>query len=90
MKHVLTVTLQSKFINSLKNQLKENEIHVIVDFPHNYECKYDREVHGAHFHASKKAVSLHTDGFYYKRGDQLKFQSFAALSENVQYDASAV
>ena len=75
----------------MKKTLKKNEVHIIVDFSQNYECKYNKEVHAVHFGASKKQVSLHVGGFYYKNDkDEIAFESFCCVSDCLRHDASAV
>lgn len=89
--HYFTTTHQFKTLRSLKENLQENEVYLIIDFSQNYVCKYNEEVHGAHFGASKKQVSLHTGGFYWKnQSGKLSVKTFASASENLRHDAASV
>lgn len=64
LKHVHDTDHQLKFVQNLKNTLKEGEVLVVVDFSENYLCKYATEIQSVHFGASKKQVSLHTGAFF--------------------------
>lgn len=87
--HVFTTTSQFQSLNKLKENLERNQVYVVNGFSQNYNCKCSREIAGAYFGASKKQVSLHTGGFYYKNDDnQLTFESFAVLSDDLTHDAT--
>lgn len=89
-KHLFTTTSQFKSLNTLKAKIKKDEIYIVIDFSQNYNCKYGREIHAAHFGASKKQISVHSGGFYYKNEeDKIEFESFAVLSDDLTHDAVA-
>ena len=89
--HTYTTTHQLKFLSNPRKTLKKNEVHLIADFSQNYECKYNKEVHAVHFGASKKQVSLHAGGFYYRNDkNEIVFESFCSVSNCLRHDASAV
>lgn len=89
--HYYTTNYQFRALNIIKENLAENEIHLVIDFSQNYVCKYNREIHSAHFGASKKQVSLHTGGFYWKNSaGELKVKTFVSVSETLRHDAAAI
>lgn len=58
--HVRNIQHQFKAIDTIKNDLKFNEILLHIDFSENYLCKYSEEVQAIHFGGSKTQLSLHT------------------------------
>lgn len=80
---------QYKIITSIRDNLNENENFCRIDFSENVVCKYFKEVHGMHFGASKVQLSLHT-GVKYSRDQDLKTQSFATVSKELEHGAPAI
>lgn len=90
-RHVFSTTVQHKSLDALKKKIEKNEGYVIVDFSQSYNCKSAKEIQGTHFGASRKQISLHTGGFYYKsEEDKLQFESFAVISDDLTHDAVAI
>ena len=54
----------------MRNDLKINEAFLIIDFSQNYTCKYSEQIQAAHFGASQKQLSLHTDAFFYENNEK--------------------
>ena len=91
-KHIYDTLHQNKAIASIKENRKENEVFIVMDFSQNYLFKYNEEIHSAHFGASKKQVTLHTGTFFYRnsKSNQVVYVSFCTVSECLRHDASAV
>lgn len=77
-------------MKSCRENLKQDEVLLIIDFSENYECKYNQEIQSSHFGASKKQITLHTAVLYYKENQDVKCLSFATVSESLRHDASVV
>lgn len=88
--HIFTTTHQYKFFSELEENLPANVVYLTVDFSQNFVGKYHRQISSAHYGASKKQVSLHTGGYYYKEDNQIEFKSFITASDCLRHDTSAV
>lgn len=92
LKHCYNIAVQHSSIKQLKNNLKDNEIIIHIDFSENYFLKYNEEIQSFHFGGSRGQVSLHTGVFYYL-DNQTGFvsnKSFCTLSQNTNHDAGAI
>lgn len=87
--HEFNRKYQSKIIKSIQDNLKNNEVLFRIDFSENVVCKYSNEVHGMHFGASKKQLSLHT-GVKYLKDQEIIIKSFATVSEQLEHGAHAI
>lgn len=58
--HIRNVEHQKREIRKVKEQLKNNEALIHMDFSENYGCKYVVEVQSDHFGGSKIQLSLST------------------------------
>ena len=71
MKHVLAIKHQNKFIQQIKETMKNTEMLIHVDFSENFSCKYHQEIQSIHFGASRSQITIHTGVAYcvdvYKR-----------------------
>lgn len=82
---------QFEALSKTKKSLKKKEVYIVSDFSQNYEGKYSRQIHSAHFGASKKQISILTGGFYYlNESDNLCFSSFASVSDCLNHESHAV
>lgn len=92
LKHNLNITVQYQVIKQLKQNLKDHEILVHVDFSENYCLKYNEEIQSFHFGGSREQVSLHTGVLYYKDNDGGVFRtkSFCTISDCLKHDAKAI
>lgn len=89
--HHWTTVHQFNEIKWIKENLQEKEVLLVVDFSQNYTAKYNKEIHSTHFGASKKEISLHTGGFYYRdEQGKLAVKTFATVSENLDHHAAAI
>lgn len=90
-KHYFTTNHQFKALSGIKNDLKQDEILLIIDFSQNYASKYSEEIQATHFGASKTQISLHTGGFYYRdKNGMLLVKTFATVSDCLRHDAAAI
>ena len=71
-------------LKTLKDSLTKDQVVVHVDYSENYNCKWSKEVKDTHFGGSHQQVTIHTGVLYCSGG---KVESFATLSESLQYDA---
>lgn len=60
MKHVYNMRHQYRTIKSKKENLRQNEMLLQIDFSENYVCKFSEEAQAMHFGALKVQLSLHT------------------------------
>lgn len=92
LKHIYDTDHQMQMLLNLKNNLKENEVLVQMDFSQNYVCKYSEAIQSAHFGASQKQVSLHTGVFYFNDSisQKLSCVSFCTVSDCLRHDAAAI
>ena len=70
----------------LKENLKENECLIHVDFSENNDCKMSKEIQNMHFGASKKQITLHIE-FNCTKGAT---QTFCAVSNSLEHRSLAV
>ncbi|KAF9410884.1 hypothetical protein HW555_010171, partial [Spodoptera exigua] len=92
LKHNLNITVQYQVIEQLKQNLRDHEILVHVDFSENYCLKYNEEIQSFHFGGSREQVSLHTGVLYYKDSDAGVFRTkpFCTISDCLKHDAKAI
>lgn len=90
--HTANINHQYRILDTIKKELKCDEIFIHMDFSENYECKYAREIQSVHFGGSKPQVTLHTVVVYYC--DQLsgehRHKSFVTLSDCNLHSAVAI
>lgn len=84
--HAYNIRHQYKQLKDLREQLKNNECVILVDFSENYATKYATEIQSMHFGASRNQVTLHT-GVYYTAGDKI---SFCTIAQNNRHDPAAI
>lgn len=85
-KHQFIYRWQYGYLRKRKEDLKENECVIQIDWSENYECKLPEEVQGMHFGASKKQLSLHT-GVFYIGG---KHKTFCTVSDNLHHGPGGI
>ena len=79
--------IQSKFIYNLKKNLPSGSVLILMDFAENYHVKIQNEVQNAYFRPTQ--ISILTIYVYLKVEDQLKEQSFVALSDDLRHAKTA-
>lgn len=91
LKHTYDTHYQQENLRNLQENLKMNEVMIVMDFSENYQCKYASEVQSVHFGASKKQLSLHCGVFFWRNDEnEINCMSFSTISECLRHDASAV
>lgn len=88
MRHIANMRHQYQALDSVKKEMKENDILIHCDFSENYNCKYATEIQSAHFGGSKPQVSLHTVVVYRlcPKSLVIKPYSYCSLSDILQHD----
>lgn len=89
-KHVYGFNENLKAKRELKDNLKETELMIQIDFAENYMTKYAKEIQSIRFGASKGQLSIHTGVFYARNNTSLETVSFATVSDNLDHQAHAV
>lgn len=80
------IETQLKHLRYLKENIRENEALIQVDFYEDYECKLAREIQSMHFGASKKQITLHTGVCYTKNSSE----TYCAVSNSFEHGPKAV
>lgn len=89
--HEFRVHHQLSAMETIQNNMGDNDAYVLIDFSQNWICKYAEEIQSVHFGASQRQISLQTGGFYIRDDSgKLVFESFASISDCVRHDAAAV
>ena len=70
MVHEYKIVHQFRAIKNQKQNLRENECLLLLDFSENYCCKYETEVQAVHFGANRMQLTLHTGMIYTSKGSQ--------------------
>ncbi|KAG6443763.1 uncharacterized protein LOC115456138 [Manduca sexta] len=89
-KHVYGIGENLKAKRELRDNLKETELMIQIDFAENYMTKYGKEIQSIRFGASKGQLSIHTGVLYAKKDTSLQTVSFATVSDNLDHQAHAV
>lgn len=79
-------------IKSLKENLKEDESIIHMDFSENYNLKHSEEIQSFHFEGSRKQISLHTVVAYVKEPGREKILpiSFCTMSGSLNHEVSGI
>lgn len=80
---------QNEYFKEIKNDLRNKDCILLLDFAENYSSVTQNEVQAAHF--SKKQHTLHPFVVYY-RGEDVKVthKSYCVLTEYLKHDAESV
>lgn len=70
----------------VKENLKNNEIVLHIDFSENYACKLNTEIQAFHFGGNRQQATLHTGVAYSVNGSQC----YATISKSLRHDERAV
>ena len=79
---------QSKYSRQLKNDLKEGEFLIIVDFAENYAFTVQNAIPG--FHWNNDQATIYNIVVYYKDGELTSHRSLVIISEVLHHDSIAV
>ena len=77
---------QAQKFRHLKENVKENEMVLHVDFSENYACKLHTEIQTFHFGGNRKQATIHTAVAYTSTGSQ----SYATFSDSLSHNERAV
>ncbi|XP_063966655.1 uncharacterized protein LOC135156857 [Lytechinus pictus] len=86
--HVGRIAKQYKELRKLRENLKEGEVLVWMDFAENYTCSAMEEVQSAYWNA--QSVSLHTMVTYFPQKKNKECQSYVGVSQNTSHNAKTV
>ncbi|CAC5404494.1 unnamed protein product [Mytilus coruscus] len=86
--HVQIVQTQYIEMRRLRENLKDGNIMIWMDFAENYNCSAVEEIQSAYWNTAM--VSLHTMVVYFPEGHTKKLQSMVAVSDLVQHNATTV
>lgn len=88
-KHLYGIYSYNKLKKELKDNLRENEVMIQIDFSENYTTKYANEIQSTHF--AKNQLSIHTGVYYLRSGNSdLKSKSFATVNDTLDHQAHAI
>jgi len=73
--HLFNIRWQYKAYRQLREDLKDHECLIHVDFSENYLCKYANEVQSVHFGGSHQQATLHTGVLYIAAQNPIAFCS---------------
>ena len=82
--HVYNIYRQFAELKHLKDNLKENQAIVTVEFSRNYDNKQAKEIQSAYF--SHDTFTIYTAACYWKEGGELKQCPLAIVSNEAQHD----
>ena len=76
------------FIRNLKENLEDGEIVISFDFPENYAFIIQNSAQS--FHWNNNQATIFTIIVYYRENDDLKHESVAIISDNLNHDTVSV
>ena len=88
--HVKRIKTQFTELKALKQNLKYDEVILLMDFAENYNCKSCEEIQSAYW--NQTAVTIHPQIFYYmeEESQSLKHQSIITVSDELGHNTSTV
>lgn len=87
-KHDFIAKQQSSFINCKKENLKESEFVVNLDFSENYKIVIQDEAQS--YHWASEQVTIHLFVVYYREDDKIKHLSFVVISACLEHNTVSV
>lgn len=87
-RHVFNIRWQYRAYRQLRENLRNDECLLHVDFSENYSCKYSQEVQAVHFGGSHQQATLHT-GVLYTAAEQSPV-TFCSISPSRRHDPPAI
>lgn len=82
--HIFNIRWQYGAYRQLRENMRNNECLLHVDFSENYSCKYSQEIQSVHFGGSHQQASLHT-GVLYTAAEQSPV-TFCSISRSRRHD----
>lgn len=86
--HDYVAKSQNDFVRSAINNLKDNEILVMLDFSENYSCIIQNEIQAHHW--NHQQVTIHPFCIYRKINGEAKPEHLVIISENLDHNVQAV
>ena len=86
--HSFIARTQGKYLKQCKEDLKESEVIVLVDFAENYKFLVQDEIQG--YHWNKSQCTLHPAVVYTKKNGKLEDHSICFLSDDLNHDVHMV
>ena len=86
--HSFIARTQGKYLKQCKENLKEDEVIVLVDFAENYKFLVQDEIQG--YHWNKSQCTLHPAIVYTKKDGQLQDHSICFISDDLNHDVDMV
>lgn len=86
--HSFNIWNQLTHYREQKENLKQNEGFIHIDFAENYQTKLGKEIQSMHFGASHAQITLHTGISY--NGKDSRVKSFCTVSESMDHSPAAV
>ena len=86
--HSFIVRTQAKYLKQCKENFKEDEVIVLVDFAENYKFLVQDEIQG--YHWKKSQCTLHPAVVYAKKDGQLKDHSICFFSDDLNHGVDMV
>ncbi|XP_064601012.1 uncharacterized protein LOC135467176 [Liolophura sinensis] len=87
-RHLFNIRHQFASLRQLKENLKDNECIIQLDFAENYLCQYATEIQSAHFGASHQQVTLHD--VVLQVGNIPEAIAMCTMSPSLQHDPPAI
>ncbi|XP_071839778.1 uncharacterized protein [Apostichopus japonicus] len=87
-KHSFIAKAQSRYLKKCKEDLKNDEAIVLLDFAENYKFVIQDEVQS--YHWNQQSCSLHPVVIYYKQNDNLTDDSVCFISDDLNHDVDFV
>ncbi|KAK0145756.1 hypothetical protein N1851_015330 [Merluccius polli] len=85
---IFNIRWQYGAYRQLRENLRNNECLLHVDFSENYSCKYSQEIQSVHFGGSHQQATLHT-GVLYTAAEQSPV-TFCSISPSRRHDPPAI
>lgn len=85
--HLFNIHWQYKAYRQVREDLKDHECLIHVDFIENYLCKYANEVQSVHFGGSHQQATLHTGVLYIAAQNPI---AFCSISPSRRHDPPAI
>lgn len=87
-RHDFLTNLQSKFYNLKKNNLKDREFLVCLDYAMNYTSTVQNTIQAHHFSKGKNQATLHPYVAYHSENGKIKHSNFVIISEKSTHDTA--
>lgn len=87
-RHDFIARQQSSFMNQVKENLKESEFAVVLDFSENYSMVIQDEAQS--YHWANEQATIHPFVVYYKRENKVEHLNYVVISDCLEHNTVAV